>query len=357
MDDQPAGMANHGDGLTMYEEYRGFAASDDPNGKPVVIRTDPLRKDIFLRLTGPDPALYVRGVAMFLAAASRDNKTFAVHYIVSSNTLENIAGLDETPENLPRWLDFNAHMGPSKGRGWQGEGDFGQEQAAVNIVGKALPPDLNGNPPPGNTKPIPTMPVQRGVGADRHAGYTDPIDITAVRVSRANCELMVTNLTNAVLDAGMEMDHQALRQNPAGPNYRRSLEDADRALAAQGVNIDMVKAGLAAKAPAMKEQLVQELIVFTVMHELGHAAGARHHQIDAPNGNNGAGLATCPMQYWNFQHPDNIVKFIAFVFDPSTGSADGKPYHFCESNDNDFPGMRLHQRESERWSATATDSN
>lgn len=58
-DSEPEGDGTPGDGLSLYEEYRGFHVQDDPdadqNGH---IRTDPTKKDVFIRNRGQLPVTW-----------------------------------------------------------------------------------------------------------------------------------------------------------------------------------------------------------------------------------------------------------------------------------------------------------
>jgi hypothetical protein len=105
---------------------------------------------------------------------------------------------------------------------------------------------------------------------------------------------------------------------------------------------------------AAREVLVNRLIVFVTMHELGHATGAAHHAVDAymkeppvPAGSPDkwawkyfwTGDASCPMRYWHMD-PDktNILKFLAGQW-KLTAPPDGGQWAFCEAED--WPHMKL----------------
>ena len=62
VDAEPAGKGFAGDGLTTFEEYRGFATAGGSCASPaddVVVRTDPRRKDLFIHAPDPEMAAAV----------------------------------------------------------------------------------------------------------------------------------------------------------------------------------------------------------------------------------------------------------------------------------------------------------
>jgi hypothetical protein len=167
---------------------------------------------------------------------------------------------------------------------------------------------------------------------------------------------------------------------------------AEQDLAAAGIKIDQVAVGrkLLAAPPAQIETYAQRLIVFTVIHELGHATGAGHHgekdyfafsnekqdpacSLDnydpawAANGFTqamwkqcaavnkayqswayGGGARTCPMRYWQLfgfktdvtpTHPAPGILLFVNGWDPSKEPPQGGTWKFCDEN---WPTMACH---------------
>jgi len=129
-DKHPQGDGTPGDGLTAFEEYRGFmtqgvdfAGGCDDRGYDLHVRTDPAQKDLFIH--SPDPEL--AQLAFLLENSTKqagDAKGIGVHLICE-------------PHSVGRSLNYTLRLwGPKE---WRGKTLFGGEQHLLNLIDGQLP--------------------------------------------------------------------------------------------------------------------------------------------------------------------------------------------------------------------------
>jgi hypothetical protein len=108
----PNGDSQPGDGLTLYEEYRGFymgctgstlPPTPEGSGGCQRVEGDPTKKDLFVVDT--IPTIANGGVKMFKETSGLD-----VHYL--EMTLDDVAGSDPTNPGANRVINFNHLAGP-----------------------------------------------------------------------------------------------------------------------------------------------------------------------------------------------------------------------------------------------------
>ena len=332
-DDSPSGMTNTGDGFTLYEEYRGFVV-DTGSGKLEQLRTDPTMKDLFIRVSGSHTAEMKEGVDMFGTITG-----LAIHYVPDDVAyLAPSAG--DVNAKYPRWLDFNGTP--------EDHVHYGPKQGAVNVTDAIVGFKQNGTgeDAPANTPFIPEVPDNNG----KTAAYGVPMDIAAVRVFPINCTNIIKTWTDFVEGTAADL---------AYPKPEQKVK-----IKAALIHYGLDGRRLAASARALRTTLQSRLITFVTLHELGHAIGARHHNMEAYFAGTmdqehafGGGVETCPMRYWHYT-PDTRydweVAFLAERFRPEQGPLTGGRWKLCSEN---WPTMRLHQKKSERYSGTASDGD
>ena len=103
--------------------------------------------------------------------------------------------------------------------------------------------------------------------------------------------------------------------------------------------------------------LVNQLMTFVIMHELGHAIGGRHHELQrflkyqfvgaTPEAQKADGQRmqeecyssgdhACIMRYWHYDDDQSeVLLFLAGAWDPKT-PLDGGNWIFCEAEDKPF---------------------
>jgi len=136
--------------------------------------------------------------------------------------------------------------------------------------------------------------------------------------------------------------------SPAGKPGKKVKAACD----ATGVDYDAVGQTIVAR----KAELINQLIVFSVAHELGHATGARHHAVDSyalftqthssdsPEAQAeqarcySSGDHNCLMRYWNYDDDwSELVLFYSGKWNLLTPSTGGR-WAFC---DQDLPNMHI----------------
>jgi hypothetical protein len=129
-DKHPQGDGTPGDGLTAFEEYRGFltrgvnfTSGCDDRGYDLHVRTDPAQKDLFVH----SPDLELGQLAFLLENSTKqagDAKGIGVHLICE-------------PHSAGRSLNYTLRLwGPKE---WRGKTLFGGEQHLLNLIDGQLP--------------------------------------------------------------------------------------------------------------------------------------------------------------------------------------------------------------------------
>jgi hypothetical protein len=313
----PSGLAP-GDGYTLFEEYRGFVQAD-PKGnleigrgaKPKIIhgRLHPNDRDVMIGLqlaSADDDRAVKKGLAIF--AATTRAKLF---YIADPKYL---AAMDhDFSAQFPRRADSRGDGHPEL---------FGKPQAAIWIESTYIPKGF-GDPalayswhPYDQTKIKPDAPLTTTnlLGSPR--------DVMFVIVARKNAEESVSGMT-CYLDPDCNVTNDRKKEWDAGVKGLLS-EDQRRIKAKQAKNI--------------ATRLTDELVTFTVTHELGHTLGAYHH--GNTSGGDDGGNKACPMRYW--QTGDDwpaMIDFLDGTWDLSTPhKGDGSTWEWCSEN---LPTMHL----------------
>jgi hypothetical protein len=294
-EDKPDHMAGKGDSLALIDEYRGFVLGEEGK-QPTFQRLSPKTKKLFVIPRGPDLAVFRDGAVRFGAVTG----------ITMLFTRTDFAEPWQHGLSMIRWINFN-------------ETPWTHPATAVRIEDKGERADLTGGGP-GLTHFIDETKAN-------HGEPMTPQDTEWVNVSRKMSDKFVGDILYAMTD----------------PTRGNVIDAAARA------GIDLAK--MAANAKASRPLLVREVIVFTTMHELGHATGGVHHAVKAflatPNGTKedsyySSGDKSCPMRYWpEDADPTGKLLFLNGQWFPSTNAPGGAPWRFCTDVDDDWGHMRL----------------
>jgi len=295
----PEGWKTKGDGLVFYEEYRGFVVQKADDSEEFA-RLLPDRRKLFLKLDGTDRAIYRVGAEQFGRVAG-----VRVYYLSDPTRLQAMEGA-----RFPRWINFNKTAVTE------------MQQAAVWVTGLEY------------DEPGTCMGMINTTAADAipHCPRTTAYLI----VNREKCGGMVDGLGHR-LPPFIDMPDVGFKWKEAATST--------------GIAIDTMGYYVAQH----KKELVDKLMVFTTMHELGHSVGGRHHGVDQYMAIDTSGMSkeqdadlkagffssgskNCPMRYWNMtQDLDERLKYMADQWDLTT-AADDTPWKFCP---DDTKNMRL----------------
>jgi hypothetical protein len=174
----------------------------------------------------------------------------------------------------------------------------------------------------------------KGVDSNGDAKPHCPVEDNVINLSRNACQTCVESFVRDL--------PQFRNGRPVWPAF---VEAANKT----GLNLTTIGDTVEARTPT----LVNQLIIFCTMHELGHALGGRHHGLDeylaAPVHSDaenselqtkfyGGGVPTCPMRYWHYaKDQSEVVRFLAGQWDLMTAS-DGTDWRFCP---DDQPNFRI----------------
>ena len=275
-DDENQPFPNHkGDGLSLYDQYRGFVVRlDDGKGNPIkkYQRIDVKSKNIFVRVREDDTeaALIRRSVEHFGKITH-----FAIHFIYDDT------GLNFDDEELgkspyPHWLNYNSDPNLAA--------DGFSRQYAIWIMSKPPP----GGNVYGRTVPIPPF--------DEESSET-PKNVDYIGVYRDNAKSRLDKVI---------ADYPTLRQVAATkPDYYANTRKGWDELHAAGQISDDFPA-IAQYVHDNESGLIDQFVEFCIIHEMSHATGVQHHHLKdalaAPSGQElkffAMGNADCPMRYW-----------------------------------------------------------
>lgn len=246
-DPNPSGQARDGDGMTNYEEYRGFYVSDGAGGKEHV-RMDPKQKEIFVI---DDDQLF--DIASWKAASG------IKAYWLTSDMVYGSKGGGERDQNW-RWVNFCRGYAPGL-------------KYAIHLK------KVSGIPDPYNLC---------GTGTD-YIGCSDmgPVknaNLTIVLPDRISKWLIDTKDT---LAAWLARFPKAKSLVIGGQTYSTK---------------EMKTFVDAINNPAKFGEIMNFYINLTAIHEVGHALGVPHHGGGDPK-KTSQGSHKCPMRYLEYMDP------------------------------------------------------
>ncbi|MEN6547169.1 MAG: hypothetical protein ABFE07_14125 [Armatimonadia bacterium] len=278
-DPQPAGQATTGDGISLYREYRGFCIIGE-DGHKRFVRLDPRRKNMFVIDAGGVFDLSAWGVVSEILAYKVDDSLVR-------------GGGDPISSRI---VDHTMSEGPNV-----------YAVRVETVKGLADPGGEEGETVGGYTTPWPLSSPREVtrcvVFPDRHRKFIRGI---------------VGYLKRAVANP-QGNEGQALQQAGMPPHL---WQDA----------LDRLDA-------ATQEQLAQQCLRSTTIHEVGHACGIPGH-VNPDSGEEGStGDKNCPMRY-NATEDDLRFIVLQTIFKPGA-TLQGTFSRFCKQDDNCWSHLSL----------------
>ncbi len=235
-EDQVSGQDRTGDGLTYFDEYRGFVVVE--NGDKVFRRFDPKRKELLVI----DPA------GIFDSAIWEQASGIIAHLLDESL----IAGGGDPIAS--RLVNFNS--------------DSGHPKYAVRVVSM-----------PGSSDPDDPEGENQSMGITYCEGCRSPKDAKSCKVFPARIRAKIEDLYQW-LGLALAQPTSPQGQELAGAGFPPWL--------AQRAHDNL-------RSPASREALVRQFTTQIAIHEVGHACGLSDHQSGSPPGLSGAPVRACPM--------------------------------------------------------------
>ncbi len=277
-EDKPSDKPHKGDGITLYEEYRGLFVYDPSGGtdSPVThVRLDPTVKKLLVVADSQHALGPTVDWSSMVAAGCKvyGTATGLRTYVIGGR---DYVKLDD--ELKPPIVDFN---GDSK-------------VYAVRVVRHAAP-ENDPNNPPGYTPPL---------------GCPDgaPDQATRAPLGPFDCEGVFIVPDNVI----GQFDHWVAYYTTAEMN-NGSHPYTSKWFTVNGLKPEDISGP--AKDPTVRARLYAEYIEDVIAHELGHATGAYHHSPSAFGGD-----AACPMRYWSKADAAYDWAFVSGLWNPAESS-------------------------------------
>ena len=269
-DSYPSGNAVDGDGMTLFEEYRGVFVVDPGTTNVRHVRTDPKKKEIFvIDESNIVPFLEWFGASEITAYRLGEEQVYG--------------RLGGTPDDQSyKQVNFSSTTSPGV-------------KYAVNVIRiSGL-----GNPY------TPSETSRRG-----ETYYIGP-PINIIRT------VIFPDRIHNMLRTEIALIAQYLRDNPATDPVHYGLYDFPRVLAQRVADMETNVVSY--------NEFYQFLLDNTVIHELGHACKIEHHGHDISPGATYEGDPQCPMKY------SDVMQFARTFFSATLPSSF---WRFCTTPDN-----------------------
>lgn len=293
-DPNPVGQTTNGDGMTNYEEYRGFYELL-PYGSSAHVRLDPMKKEIF-----------VIDDDFLLSTYTWEQASGIPVYRVSEGFVYgNLCGGDMATNSNYRWINFC--------RGYSHGNKF-----AVNLI------KINGIDDPYNL-----------CGDDNDTNYTGCSLIGPPK--RVNLTIVLPDRLDSYFRQSRDYLQGMYNSDSTALEYNVSagiVLTGDQML----VYLDILN------TPRKYNLFLQFMVKQNAVHEVGHACGISHHTPEK------SGEGNCPMRYMDYT--DEEFLFDALYFDILTALynedtelivAEGR-WHFCRTRDNCWNKINVNDR-------------
>ena len=276
-DSQPPDQKNDGDGMTNYEEYRGFFCSETAGGTINHKRFNPKSKEMFVIDDGK----------LLSKKAWETASGIAVYYVTEHEVYGNLAGGDI--DFKYRWVDFCKGYAPGN-------------KYAINII------KVNGLNDPYNFYPWPSAAL----------AYADPQGCTSPK----GCKKVVVMRDR--VDFGLHQLEDTLQ-------YLVNLDPPTSTISFNGYTLNKtdVNSLIAYLSnPSSFNLFLEYQMTLSMVHEIGHACGLGHHHGAKDEW---SGAEWCPMRYIDIS---DQIKWVSII--PSFSSKDDfNSWQFCSSPDPD----------------------
>jgi hypothetical protein len=247
------GQRSRGDGLTLYEKYRGVVVLDPSHGR-VYTRLDPREKSHFVI----DPS----NVFDF----ERWRRTTGVRAFRLDSSL--VPGGKDLKPAAARRVDFN-----SDGKG-KGSKFAVRIELVKGLVDPDPPPEDDGRPASGD------QPSQWAYTSTS----SGPGDAEMLRIFPDRMRGMIDRVIEKIR-AGLD---------PATPDHERQSTFLDQT----GIPRDEIVTRLANLDDQARQQLTDRMVALSAIHEMGHACAAHGHRNEAGDEDEAVQrVRSCPMQY------------------------------------------------------------
>jgi hypothetical protein len=285
-EDDPSGQKTNGDGMTNYEEYRGFFAARFNNSPPEYMRLNPKQKEMFVidegKLLPKIPWQVASGINVL--------------YLTSNEVYGNLAGGDV--EYKYRWVDFCSNY--AKGNKY-----------AINII------KVDNLIDPYNFYPWPSV----ALAYAEPQGCKSPKECKRVVVFPERVRVGLIKLKDTL-------------------NYLVNLNPSEKTIEYNGYTFkktDVNKlTGFLGNSNTF-DLFLQYQMTLSMIHEIGHAIGLPHH---TGARNEWSGAEFCPMRYIDISDQIKWVSFLKTV----SGPDDFTQWRFCKSPDNCWSKINVNDR-------------
>ena len=312
---------NHhdGDNMPLIDEYRGFLTEDD-DYKPVYKRFSPQVKELItigLVDKSANGAVYKEAIKIGALGYTRVTNVKVYHLTDSKY------GKKEDGSSLKygRWVNYNSPQTT-------------HTHGVVIYAYDTPSPRVDGAGVLANTGPTFSLtPIPDGYEGGQVPDDTNMIELWAYNIANTNDYTIKAPSWYLPRPQGNDDFNQT-----ANSHIRHANDEFH-------LNMDIYHFGNVVRPRV--PQLVNQLISFTIAHELCHATNIPHHRFSEGDPGSYKGVSTCPVRYWldwtqEDSHADWLPMFFSGAWNPATMTTPyGDRMSLCTVADNCFSKLRL----------------